>query len=167
MVVTQEMTGAAPPMNSSSGDQSQQDGAHAACRFYVQIGDGGEQIQALFTEVSGLQVEMQTMEYQEGGTNTFVHRLPGPLKVSNITLKHGLTRSNEFLQWCLSLPPKLSRRNVTVVMYDVAGSWVSRWHFRNAYPVKWVGPTFTSDGTAIAIESLEIAHQGLTVEPAS
>jgi phage tail-like protein len=156
-----------PSPNGATGDQSQLEGGHAACRFYVQIGDGAQQNQALFTEVSGLQVEMQTMDYQEGGTNTFVHRLPGPLKIGNITLKHGLTRSNEFLQWCLSVPPHLHRRNVTVVMYDAEGSWVARWHFRNAYPVKWVGPSFTADSTAMAIESIEVAHQGLTVEPAS
>jgi phage tail-like protein len=164
MAVTEDIT-SSPSMNGSSGDQTSLDGAHAACRFYVQIGDGSEQIQALFTEVSGLQVEMQVMEYQEGGTNTFIHRLPGPLKVSNVTLKHGLTKSNNFLQWALSTPPNLDRRNVTVTMYDAAGSWVARWHFQNAYPVKWVGPTFTADSTAIAIESIEIAHQGLTVEP--
>ena len=164
MAVTEGVT-SSPSANGSSGGQSSMDGAHAACRFYVQIGDGGDQIQALFTEVSGLQVEMQTTEYQEGGTNTFVHRLPGPLKVSNVTLKHGLTKSNDFIQWCLKMPPNLKRRNVTVTMYDAAGSWVARWHFREAYPVKWVGPTFTADSTAIAIESIEIAHKGLTVEP--
>ena len=164
MAVTEGVT-SSPTTNGAAGGQSLQAGAHAACRFYVQIGDGGDQIQALFTEVSGLQVEMQTMDYQEGGTNTFVHRLPGPLKVNNVTLKHGLTKSNDFIQWCLSTPPNLKRRNVTVTMYDPVGSWVARWHFHDAYPVKWVGPTFTSDSTAIAIESVEIAHKGLTVEP--
>ena len=137
-------------------------GAHAACRFYVEIGgkDGGKQIHALFTEVSGLQVEMQVMEYEEGGTNTFVHRLPGRLKVGNVTLKRGLTKSNEFLRWCM----KLERRNVTVVMYDSTGQPVIRWNFANAYPVKWVGPQFTADSSTLAIESIELTHEGLTVD---
>ena len=137
-------------------------GAHAACRFYVEIGSksGSKQIQALFTEVSGLQVEMQVTEYEEGGTNTFVHRLPGRLKVGNVTLKRGLTKSNEFLKWCM----KLERRNVTVVMYDVAGQPVIRWNFANAYPVKWVGPQFTADSSTLAIESIELTHDGLTVD---
>ncbi len=159
MAVTEGVT-SSPSTNGSSGDQSALEGAHAACRFYVQIGDGSEQIQALFTEVSGLQVEMQVMEYQEGGTNTFVHRLPGPLKVGNITLKHGLTKSNEFLKWCMNI----ERKNVTVVMYDVAGQPVVRWHFNRAYAVKWTGPSFTADSTAMAIETVEITHEGLTVE---
>ncbi len=138
-------------------------GAHAACRFYVEIGGkgGGKQIVALFTEVSGLQVEMMVTEYEEGGTNNFVHKLPGRLKVSNVTLKHGITKSNDFLKWCMTL----ERRNVTVVMYDVKSQVVVRWNFNNAYPVKWVGPQFTADSTAIAIESIELAHEGLTLEP--
>src|SRR5215472_1741743 len=135
-------------LNGSQNGGSRSDGAHAACRFYIEIGknDGAKQIQAVFTELSGLQVEMQVMEYEEGGTNTFVHKLPGRLKVGNITLKHGLTRSNEFLSWCM----KIERRNVSVVMYDVAGKPVVRWNFTKAYPVKWTGPQFTADSTAMA-----------------
>jgi phage tail-like protein len=145
---------------STGGSAGLTDGGHAACRFYVEIGDGGKQIQAVFTELSGLSVEMQTMDYEEGGTNTFIHKLPGRLKVGNITLKHGLTKSNEFLKWCM----RIERKNVTVVMYDVAGKPVVRWHFTKAFAVKWTGPNFTADSTAMAIESVEITHQGLTVE---
>jgi phage tail-like protein len=162
MHITESVPVSAPSGAQSNGG-SRADGAHAACRFYVEIGKNGGagQIQAVFTELSGLQVEMQVTEYEEGGTNTFVHRLPGRLKVGNITLKHGLTRSNEFLSWCL----KIERRNVSVVMYDVAGKAVLRWNFTNAYPVKWVGPQFTADSTSMAIESIELTHEGLTVEP--
>jgi phage tail-like protein len=160
VTITESAAFSAGPIASSSGSSARTDGGHAACRFYVEIGDGGKQIQAMFTELSGLQVEMQVMEYEEGGTNSFVHRLPGRLKVGNITLKHGLTKSNEFLKWCMNI----ERKNVTVVMYDVAGQPVVRWHFNKAYAVKWTGPSFTADSTAMAIESIEITHQGLTVE---
>ena len=160
VTITESAAFSAGPIASSSGGSARTDGGHAACRFYVEIGDGGKQIQAMFTELSGLQVEMQVMEYEEGGTNSFVHRLPGRLKVGNITLKHGLTKSNEFLKWCMNI----ERKNVTVVMYDVAGQPVVRWHFNKAYAVKWTGPSFTADSTAMAIESIEITHQGLTVE---
>jgi phage tail-like protein len=165
MVMISESAGfSAGPIASSSaasGAGANNAGGHAACRFYVEIGGGGKQIQAVFTELSGLQVEMQTMDYEEGGTNNFVHKLPGRLKVGNITLKHGLTKSNDFLKWCMNI----ERKNVTVVMYDVAGKPVVRWHFNKAYAVKWTGPNFTADSTAMAIESVEITHQGLTVEP--
>src|SRR5579871_2103360 len=133
MMVLEEVL-QSPSSNGTKNGAMGGDG-HAACRFYVQIGanDGGKQIQALFTEVSGLQVEMQIQEYEEGGTNTYIHKLPGRLKVSNVTMKHGLTKSNDFLHWCLNL----ERRNVSVVMYDSVGKPVIRWNFAKAYPVKW------------------------------
>ena len=172
MVMLSGSAGAAARVNGSGSASatggSDQPGAHAACRFYVEIGSGdASPIKALFTEVSGLQIEMQVMEYEEGGTNNFIHRLPGRLKVGNITLKRGLTKSNEFLKWCMSVRvEKVERRNVTVVMYDVAGKPVVRWNFTGAYPVKWVGPQFTADSSSMAIESVELAHKGVSVDPA-
>jgi len=131
---------------------------HPARRFYVEIAGIP---QAVFTEVSGLQVEMQVHEYQEGGNNGFVHRLPGPVKVGNITLKRGLTTSNEFFKWCMQVATNsVSRRHVSVLMYDTMGEPVARWDFLNAYPVKWTGPQFTATSQATAIETLELAHSG-------
>jgi phage tail-like protein len=141
---------------------------HAANRFYVEIGrtKGSSDFQAVFSEVSGLQVEMQTTDYEEGGENNYVHKLPGRLKVSNVTLKRGLVKSNEFLTWCMkaALEKPMDRRNVSIVLFDQAANTVMRWNFLNAFPVKWVGPQFTADSTALAIESVELAHEGLTVE---
>jgi len=154
-----------PPSVSVNGAQVTA-GGFAANRFYVGIGkgQGAKEIQAVFTELSGLQVEMVLTDYEEGGTNNFVHRLPGRLKVGNITLKHGLTKSNEFLQWCLAaaLKKPMDRRNVTVALYDQKGNAVVKWNFIRAFPVKWVGPQFTADSTSVAIESVELAHEGLT-----
>ena len=55
------------------------------------------------------------------------------------------------------------RRNVSVVMYDVTGTELLRWNFVNAYPVKWTGPEFAADGSTMAVESLELAHDGLSL----
>jgi phage tail-like protein len=132
---------------------------HTARRFYVEI-EGHPQ--AVFTEVSGLQVEMQVMEYQEGGNNGFIHRLPGPTKIGNLVLKRGLTTSNDFFKWCMEVITRnVSRRHVSVLLYDTQGQEVVRWNFHNAYPVKWVGPQFTATSQATAIETLELAHDGL------
>jgi phage tail-like protein len=70
--------------------------AFAATRFYVQI-EGVNH--AVFTEISGLQIETEVFEYREGGNNASVHRLPGPIRVGNITLKHGLVGSAELFSW--------------------------------------------------------------------
>jgi phage tail-like protein len=132
---------------------------HTARRFYVEI-EGHPQ--AVFTEVGGLQVEMQVMEYQEGGNNGFIHRLPGPTKIGNLVLKRGLTTSNDFFKWCMEVITRnVSRRHVSVLLYDTQGQEVVRWNFHNAYPVKWVGPQFTATSQATAIETLELAHDGL------
>ncbi len=158
--------GIEPSPNGASGPRTgKPTDRHAANRFYVEVGQKNE-FQAVFSEVSGLQVEMQTTDYEEGGQNTFVHKLPGRLKVSNVTLKRGLVKSNEFLDWLMHtgvLRP-MDRRNVSVVLFDQTGQTVvMRWNFLNAFPVKWVGPQFTADSTTIAMESVELAHEGMTV----
>lgn len=133
--------------------------AYPNCRFYVEVGGIP---QAVFAEVSGLQVEMEVTEYAEGGINSFVHRLPGRTKVSNITLKRGMTASNDFFKWYMQgLRGKVDRRNISVVMYDTAGNELLRWNFIEAYPVKWIGPQMSGGGNAVAVETLELAHNGL------
>jgi phage tail-like protein len=138
---------------------------YANCRFYVEI-DG--LTTAVFTEMSGLQVETAVMEYEEGGNNGFVHRLPGRTKVGTITLKRGVTKQNEFFKWFDQImygnmygSNNVKGRHMSVVMYDTAGQEMTRWNFQNAYPVKWTGPQFAADGKIAAIESIELAHDGL------
>jgi phage tail-like protein len=136
--------------------------AYPSCRFYVMFGGAA---QGVFTEVGGLQVEMDVMDYQEGGNNGFVHRLPGFTKVSNLTLKRGMTSSNEFFKWCADIASgKFTRRHVSIVMYDVAGNKLMTWNYKNAYPVKWIGPQFRASDATAAIETLELAHEGMTLE---
>jgi phage tail-like protein len=132
---------------------------HANCRFYVKIGNDAE---AMFTEMGGLQFETAVTEYEEGGSNGYVHRLPGRTKISNITLKWGVTNSHVFYKWYLDiLQGKFRTQNVTVSMYDAAGDVLASWDFLDAYPVKWVGPQLVADGKNAAIETLELAHSGL------
>jgi phage tail-like protein len=135
--------------------------AYPVCRFYLEIGGKKE---AVFTQVGAIRLEMTPQTLEEGGQNDFVHQLPGPAKVSNLTLKRGLTRSNEFCQWYMSASPgSLQRKNVTLTLYDVDGKPLQRWVFRNAYPVKWISPDFDASSSTVAIESLELAHEGMSL----
>jgi phage tail-like protein len=135
--------------------------AYPSCRFYVMI-DGI--MQGVFTEISGLQMEMDVMDYQEGGNNGFVHRLPGFTKVTNLTLKRGMTSTNDFYRWCADIASgKFTRRNVSVVMYDAGGTELMRWNFVNAYPVKWIGPQFRAADSTATIETLELTHEGMSL----
>ena len=137
------------------------DDAYASNRFYISIeGVTGEQ--ALFTEASGLQLEIEVFEYTEGGVNSFVHKLPGRTKVGNLTLKRGMTNSKAFLEWISNVAlGKIERKNVSIVMFNAKGDELMRWNYDGMYPVKWTGPQYQASGNAAAIESLELAHSGL------
>ncbi|MCA1668257.1 MAG: phage tail protein [Thermomicrobia bacterium] len=128
-------------------------------RFYIEI-DGMNR--AVFTEAEGLQIEVDVTEYEEGGNNGFVHRLPGRTRISNLTLKRGLVQSNQLFKWQVEISQgKVTRRNISVVMYDPAGTEMIRWNLIKAYPVRWIGPAFRVSEQVTGIETLELAHAGL------
>lgn len=129
-------------------------------RFLVEIQN---LVVAGFSEASGLSAETEFDEYREGGVNEFVHKLPKNTKYSNLTLKRGLTDSDALWKWHHDvIMGKVERRTVNLVLLDSEGNETWRWSFENAYPVKWVGPELKSDGSAIALETLEIAHDGFS-----
>lgn len=129
--------------------------------FAVEVG----RIQhALFSEFSGLQAEVEVFDYQEGGCNDFVHKLPGRVKFTNITLKRGVAYTDELWRWFEDvINGKVKRQDVSVVIYNANHKEVKRWNFSRAYPVKWVGPAFKASENAISIETLELAHEGMRV----
>ncbi len=121
---------------------------------------------AQFTEVRLPSLEVETVEIKEGGQNTFVHRLPGRVKVGTIQLKNGVSRSFDLLNWyMLVLQGDIAgaTRQVTINLYGNEHVLYNSWNLRNAYPTRWTGPTFKTDDNSIAIEELEIAHHGFTV----
>jgi phage tail-like protein len=129
---------------------------HAAFRFAVEI-DGIDA--AYFTECDLPSLEVEVIEQKEGGFNTGVHQIPGPVKSGRLTLKRGLVQSNELLKWYKDVADgklKDAERNVSIVMYDAEWNEVIRWNFEHVFPVKWSGPSFRSAENTIAIETLEL-----------
>ncbi|HEY9617777.1 MAG TPA: phage tail protein [Microcoleaceae cyanobacterium] len=115
-----------------------------------------------FSDVTGLQAETETEDYREGGLNTFVHKLAKLTKYPNLVLKRGLTDSDTLWQWHQQVVSgKIQRQNGSVILLDTTGTEKWRWNFSQAYPVKWTGPDFKADGNSVAIESLELAHNGI------
>ncbi len=134
--------------------------ANLNCRYYVKI--DGDTERAVFSEVNGLQMETEVIEYVEGGNNLFVYRLPGHTKAGNITLKRGVTKDNELFRWhTLIAQGVMDLRTVQVTMYATSGERLIAWSLQNAFPVKWVGPQLAANGQAVAIESIELAHSGI------
>jgi len=120
-------------------------------------------IVAGFSEVAGLQAEIEVHEYREGGLNEYVHKRAGPAKYpANLVLKKGIADSKELWSWyCDVLQGTIQRKSLDIVLMDSEGSEKRRWTFQNAYPVKWSGPDFKAQSSEVAIESLELAHEGL------
>ena len=116
-----------------------------------------------FSEVSGLTVEIEVEDYVEGGRNTFVHKLAGGAKYpSNLVLKHGITDSDELWEWYQTvLGGTIERKTLSVVLLDSTREERRRWEFIGCYPVRWVGPGLRAGTAEVAVESLELVHQGM------
>ncbi|HVW83628.1 MAG TPA: phage tail protein [Bryobacteraceae bacterium] len=117
-----------------------------------------------FSEVSGLSAEVEIQEYREGGVNEFIHKRAGPAKYSsNLVLKHGMTDAKALWNWHWDvLHGRVERKNVSVLLLDRQGQEQRRWNFEKAYPVKWTGPELRATSSEVAVESLELAHSGLS-----
>jgi phage tail-like protein len=121
-----------------------------------------------FTEVSGLEVEVDVEELEVGGENSFVHKLPGRMKWPNIMLKRGITQNDSLLSWLskssgeqfTASGNKLSRSTAAITLLGPSAARLRSWEFTGAFPVKWSGPTFASSSSDMAMEELEIAHHG-------
>ena len=115
-----------------------------------------------FSEVSGLQVATEIEEKREGGVNDYVHKLPKLTKYQNITLKRGITDSDTLWEWHQDVVNgNIERKTIFVVLMDREGDEQWRWQFIDAYPVKWTGPDLTAGSSAVAIETIELAHNGI------
>ncbi|MFM2052822.1 MAG: hypothetical protein RL456_859 [Pseudomonadota bacterium] len=119
---------------------------------------------AAFQEVGGLDSSIDVIEHREGGENVTSRKYPGQVKFSNISLKRGLTDDAELYAWHKQWADgdaAAARKSGSIVLLDRAGQEKARWNFFNAWPAKWTGPSFNAEGNDIAIEALELAHEGL------
>ena len=112
-----------------------------------------------FSHCSGLELSFDVMEYQEGGNNDFVHRLPGTLRYPNLVLSRGLTEQEALLKWFMATRTEAERKEITLTLKT--GTVERVWTFADAFPVKWTGPTLDAETGDVATETLEIAHTGL------
>lgn len=134
-------------------------------KFHFQVEWGGTKIG--FTEVSGLDVETEPIEYRHGASPEFTKtKMPGMQKYSNITLKRGSFQSdNEYFEWWNTVKlNKIERRDITISLLNEEHEPLIVWKIKNAWPLKVQSTDLKSDGNEVAIETLELAHEGLTIE---
>jgi phage tail-like protein len=116
-----------------------------------------------FSDVSGLQAEIEVQEYREGGVNEYIHKRAGPTRYpSNLVLKRGITDNTELWSWYRDvMRGTIKRKPIDVVLMSSSGDEKRRWKLQNAYPVKWTGPDLKATAAEVAVEALELAHEGL------
>lgn len=118
---------------------------------------------AAFRECSGLDSSQNAIDYREGGEPLRMRKLPGLNTFSNITLKWGITTDPEFWEWReKAAQGRVERKNGSIILLDDAGSETMRWNFVDGWPTKWTGPTLNATGNEVAIETVEIVHEGVS-----
>ncbi|SMF02973.1 conserved hypothetical phage tail region protein [Tistlia consotensis] len=139
----------------------------------IALSTAGTRSYAGFSEVSGLELTMAVEDYEAGGVNDAVLKFPGRVRWSNLVLKRGVvgrrdplddtdlwTWFNDFLEG------RGTRKDGLVTLLQPDGSPVHVWSFRRGLPARWVGPTLNAGRSEVAVESLEIAHEGIRREDA-
>lgn len=130
-------------------------------RFRLEI-DGIDQ--AGFSEVSGFDANVDVIEYREGDSPvSSAVKLPGLTKYGNITMKWGVTDSLNLYDWIKGISEgTIERKTVTITVLDDNGDSKASWQLLNAWPTKYTAPDFNANASEVALESLELAHEGMT-----
>jgi phage tail-like protein len=119
-----------------------------------------------FQEVSGLDIQSEEIKYRHGDSPEFsVVKMPGLKKVGNVTMKKGIFKGdNKFWDWFKEIKMNtIKRLPVTISLLDEAGAPTMTWTLANAWPSKITGTDMKAEGNEVAIESIEIVHEGLTI----
>jgi phage tail-like protein len=136
----------------------QRNDPYSAMNFLVEL-DGISV--AAFRECSGLISELTVIEYRNGSDRGSPRKLPGMQKFTNITLKRGITKDRQLWDWHkTALDGSVQRKNGSIVLLDESGQEVLRWNFRQGWVSKYETPTLNASSNEVAIETLEIAHEG-------
>ena len=116
-----------------------------------------------FSEVTGFDASIDVMEYREGDMVQTPLKIPGLKKYGNITLKKGLTDSLVMYEWLITgVDGPVDRKTITITSLDEAEQPVASWQVINAWPIKYTAPDFNATSSEVAIETIEIAHEGMT-----
>jgi len=129
------------------------------------VSDDGTAVKGSFAECSGLEVEVPPIEYRNGPEDITVRKIPGLKKFTNITLKRGIIGDLAFWNWIVeAMNGKVRRTEGSILLLDENRQEVMRWNFKRGWPCKWTGPGLNAKNNEIAMETLEIAHEGLDID---
>ncbi|MBA3870550.1 MAG: phage tail protein [Chloroflexota bacterium] len=121
---------------------------------------------AAFTEFTLPTLTVETEEIKEGGQNSYSHKLPVRVTAGSATLRNGIASDLKLLNWYMDMLKgdiAAATRQITVTMFDSSRAALMVWSFRQAYPIKWSGPSLKTDGTSVGIEEIEFVHHGFDI----
>jgi phage tail-like protein len=147
-------------------DGSAQDNIWPLPKFYFTVDLGSQDGTTSFQEISGLEVETQPIEYRHGDSPVFsTIKMPGIAKFGNVTMKKGtFVNDNNFWTWYNAIKMNtIKRETVVIQLLDEAGSPTMTWTLSNAWPTKISGTDLKSDSNEVAVESIELAHEGIVI----
>ena len=129
------------------------------------VSTDGIAVKGSFSEASGLETEVSPIEYRNGSEDITVRKLPGLKKFTNITLKRGITGDIDFWNWIhKAMQGQILRAEGSVMLLNENRQEVLRWNFCRGWPCKYTGPGLNAHNTEIAMETLEICHEGLEID---
>ena len=109
----------------------------------------------------GLTITYKTESYEEGGQNGYVHKLPGRVEYENIKLTRPVDpTSGAVATWVASVQMATKRGTGAITVLDSSGIPVTVYTLYGMYPTKYSGPSFDVGSKNIAMETLELAHNG-------
>ncbi|WP_316784534.1 phage tail protein [Pedobacter frigiditerrae] len=147
-------------------DGSKQDSIWPMPKFRFEVDLGTELKGVAFQEVSGMDVETQIIEYRKSNSKLFsTEKMPGITKYGNVTMKRGIfVNDNTFWNWHAEIKMNtIKRRTIVIKLLDEAGKITMQWTLSNAWPTKITSTDLKSDGNEVAIDTIEIAHEQLTI----
>ncbi len=133
--------------------------------YHFEVGWGGTRVG--FSEVSGLEIEHDVIEYREGASPEYgSQKIPGRPRYRNLVLERGMVPGdNEFFEWLRTIRlNEVERRDLTISLLNEEHSPAVVWRAKGAFPVRLSGPKLSATHSKVAIETLEVAHEGLVVE---
>jgi phage tail-like protein len=144
------------------------DDPYASYNFQVivtNVSNDGKAVSGSFSEVSGLEVEIPPILYRNGSEEIRNRKIPGLEKVTDITLKRGITGHVDFWRWILqAINGQVQRTSGAIALLDENRQEVMRWKFDRGWPTKYTGPAMHAGNNEIAIEQLVICCENLLID---
>lgn len=112
-----------------------------------------------WSKIEQLGFTYEVTEYREGGVNSHIHKLVGPVKYDNVRLSRPIDQSSmKVAAWLAANLVKIVGQTMSIAALDSAGNEVTQWNLVNVVPVKWNGPSLDVNGNQVAMETLELAY---------